>query len=69
MLRTIACVQLVERFTAAPSQAVQLAAEAVASGADAVLAVGGDGTIHEVSCCLLLSHPPMLLGFICSKRG
>jgi acetyl-CoA acetyltransferase len=41
-------VQLEERFTTAPGEAVQLAAEAVAAGAAAVLAVGGDGTIHEV---------------------
>ncbi|KAF6263931.1 ATP-NAD kinase-like domain-containing protein [Scenedesmus sp. NREL 46B-D3] len=40
--------KLVERFTTAPGEAVQLAADAVAAGAAAVLAVGGDGTIHEV---------------------
>jgi diacylglycerol kinase family enzyme len=40
--------QLEERFTTRPGEAVQLAADAVAAGAAAVLAVGGDGTVHEV---------------------
>jgi diacylglycerol kinase family enzyme len=42
------CTQLEECFTTAPGEAVQLAADAVAAGVAAVLAVGGDGTIHEV---------------------
>jgi hypothetical protein len=37
-----------QRFTAGPGSAVHLAAEAAAAGADVILAVGGDGTIHEV---------------------
>lgn len=35
-------------MTDGPGSAVVLAAAAVGSGADAVFAVGGDGTLHEV---------------------
>jgi YegS/Rv2252/BmrU family lipid kinase len=34
--------------TSAPGTAGELAAQAIASGADAVFACGGDGTVHEV---------------------
>jgi YegS/Rv2252/BmrU family lipid kinase len=36
-------------LTRAPGHATDLAAEAVAGGADVVLAVGGDGTVNEVA--------------------
>ncbi len=36
-------------LTRAPGHATELAREAVASGADVVLAVGGDGTVNEVA--------------------
>jgi NAD kinase len=42
-------VQVTEHFTTAPAHATQLAAAAVRAGADVVLAVGGDGTLHEAS--------------------
>lgn len=41
------------RFTEAPGHASRLAAEAVARGASRLLAVGGDGTVHEVAAGLL----------------
>jgi len=37
-----------EVFTSGPDSAARLASEAAAAGAAVVLAVGGDGTIHEV---------------------
>ncbi len=37
-----------ERMTEAPGHAVELAREASMNGADVVVAVGGDGTVHEV---------------------
>src|SRR5688500_2142870 len=36
-------------LTDGPGAATQLAREAVAGGADVVVAIGGDGTIHEVA--------------------
>lgn len=42
-----AAVQVVEHFTTAPAHATQLACDAVRAGVDVVLAVGGDGTLHE----------------------
>lgn len=39
---------LEQKFTSGPGSAAQLAAAAVQEGAEVVLAVGGDGTIHEV---------------------
>lgn len=37
-----------ERMTEAPGHAAELAREASMNGADVVVAVGGDGTVHEV---------------------
>jgi diacylglycerol kinase family enzyme len=37
-----------EHFTAAPGHGTTLAEAAVAAGAHAVVAVGGDGTVNEV---------------------
>ncbi|KAI3907139.1 hypothetical protein MKW92_034379 [Papaver armeniacum] len=37
-----------ECFTSAPSHAIDITREAIQEGADAVVAVGGDGTLHEV---------------------
>lgn len=37
-----------ESFTSGPSHAVDITREAIRGGADAVIAVGGDGTLHEV---------------------
>eukprot|EP00270_Netrium_digitus_P010009 TRINITY_DN3076_c1_g1_i2.p1 TRINITY_DN3076_c1_g1~~TRINITY_DN3076_c1_g1_i2.p1 ORF type:complete len:457 (-),score=78.84 TRINITY_DN3076_c1_g1_i2:175-1545(-) len=41
-------IKMEERFTECPLHAVQLSREAIKQGARAVVAVGGDGTIHEV---------------------
>jgi YegS/Rv2252/BmrU family lipid kinase len=38
-----------ERLTTAPREATKLARDAIANGAERVIAVGGDGTIHEVA--------------------
>lgn len=37
-----------ESITSGPSHAVDITREAIREGADAVIAVGGDGTLHEV---------------------
>ncbi len=50
-------------LTEAPGHAVALARQAAAE-AEAVLAVGGDGTIHEVSRGLIASARPVPLGVI-----
>ena len=47
------------RETARAGHATQLAEEGVASGYDAVVAVGGDGTINEVGRALVASQVPM----------
>jgi diacylglycerol kinase (ATP) len=44
------------RLTSAPGHATELAREAVAEGAEAVLAAGGDGTVNEVARGLLGSR-------------
>ncbi|CAN7021256.1 unnamed protein product [Brassica oleracea var. botrytis] len=45
-----------ESLTSGPSHAIDITREAIRDGADAVIAVGGDGTLHEVEiqnlCCL-----------------
>lgn len=43
-------------FTEGPGHASRLAAEAAAEGASRVLAVGGDGTVHEVAAGLLATE-------------
>uniref|UniRef100_A0A5B7BVP1 DAGKc domain-containing protein n=1 Tax=Davidia involucrata TaxID=16924 RepID=A0A5B7BVP1_DAVIN len=37
-----------ESLTSSPSHAIDITREAIREGADAVIAVGGDGTLHEV---------------------
>eukprot|EP00262_Sarcandra_glabra_P013395 TRINITY_DN3709_c0_g1_i1.p1 TRINITY_DN3709_c0_g1~~TRINITY_DN3709_c0_g1_i1.p1 ORF type:complete len:191 (+),score=26.93 TRINITY_DN3709_c0_g1_i1:99-671(+) len=37
-----------ESLTSGPSHAIDITREAIREGADAVIAVGGDGTLHEV---------------------
>ncbi len=49
-------------LTRAPGHATELAKEAVAGGADVVLAVGGDGTVNEVARGVLGS--PAVLGVV-----
>eukprot|EP00898_Chlorokybus_atmophyticus_P008860 jgi/Chlat1/8976/Chrsp94S08272 len=52
-----------ERFTSAPKHAEEIAREAVRDGAQAVIAVGGDGTISEVVNGFFEDGKPV------SKRG
>jgi diacylglycerol kinase family enzyme len=40
--------QVSELLTSGPSHAIDITREAIRDGADAVIAVGGDGTLHEV---------------------
>jgi diacylglycerol kinase (ATP) len=54
-------------LTREPGHATELAQEAVAGGADLVLAVGGDGTVNEVSRGLLGSE--VALGVVPSGSG
>nr|XP_009776274.1 PREDICTED: sphingoid long-chain bases kinase 2, mitochondrial isoform X2 [Nicotiana sylvestris] len=46
-----------ESLTSGPSHAIDITREAIREGADAVIAVGGDGTLHEV-----------VNGFFCSGK-
>jgi len=54
-------------LTREPGHATELAQEAVAGGADLVLAVGGDGTVNEVSRGLLGSQ--VALGIVPAGSG
>ena len=53
--------------TQRPGHAVEIAANAVAEGADIVVAVGGDGTINEVARSLV--HTDVALGIIPCGSG
>ncbi len=54
-------------LTREPGHATELAREAVAAGADVVLAVGGDGTVNEVARGLVGS--PAALGIVPAGSG
>lgn len=55
------------RYTQAPGHATKLAAQAVAEGAYAVAAVGGDGSINEVARSLI--HTDTLLAIVPHGSG
>ncbi|KAM7472236.1 hypothetical protein LguiA_010419 [Lonicera macranthoides] len=48
-----------ESFTSGPSHAIDITREAIREGADAVIAVGGDGTLHEVVNGFFLGGKPV----------
>src|SRR5438034_11514594 len=50
--------------TARPGHGAELAAQAAANGARHVIAVGGDGTVHEVANGLLASRAQATLGVV-----
>lgn len=52
------------RRTAGPGHAQELAAQAVSQGANHVIAVGGDGTVHEVANGLLRTETDAALGVV-----
>ena len=56
-------------LTEGPSQATALAQEAARDGVDLVVAVGGDGTAHEVANGLLRQPQPPPLGLIQTGTG
>jgi diacylglycerol kinase (ATP) len=56
-------------LTREPGHATELAREAVAAGADAVLAVGGDGTVNEVARGLLGSRAALGIVPVGSGNG
>jgi YegS/Rv2252/BmrU family lipid kinase len=57
------------QLTSGPGEAVQLAEEAASNGAQCVVAVGGDGTVHEVANGLLQLDAPVALGVIPTGSG
>ena len=46
-------------FTERPGHATEIAAKAIANGADIIVASGGDGTVNEVACALVDTNIPM----------
>lgn len=55
------------KFTKGPGHGTELAKEAVASGVDVVVAIGGDGTVNEIGQALVGSNTA--LGIIPSGSG
>ncbi|KAA8520676.1 hypothetical protein F0562_015052 [Nyssa sinensis] len=45
---SLSACKICESLTSGPSHAIDITREAIREGADAVIAVGGDGTLHEV---------------------
>jgi len=60
-------VEVVLQETAAAGHACELARSAAASGVGRVLAVGGDGTLHEVATAL--AHTRCAMGVLAAGRG
>ncbi|HJN92501.1 MAG TPA: diacylglycerol kinase family protein, partial [Dehalococcoidia bacterium] len=56
-------------LTQRPGEATDLAMQAAQGGYDLVVAVGGDGTAHEVANGLLQAHAPPPLGLIQTGTG
>ncbi|KAA3469363.1 dagK [Gossypium australe] len=57
-----------ESLTSGPSHAIDITREAIREGADAVIAVGGDGTLHEVQKFLSYFHLQYIIKY-CSEFG
>ena len=57
------------QLTSRPGEAVRLAEEAASNGAQCVVAVGGDGTVHEVANGLLQLNTSVALGVIPTGSG
>ncbi|KAG8486339.1 hypothetical protein CXB51_019839 [Gossypium anomalum] len=57
-----------ESLTSGPSHAIDITREAIREGADAVIAVGGDGTLHEVQNFLSYFHLQYIIKY-CSEFG
>jgi diacylglycerol kinase (ATP) len=59
------------QFTEGKGHAIELAKTAAEKGYQSLVAVGGDGTIHEVANGLMQkgSHGPTSLGIICTGTG
>lgn len=56
-------------FTRAPGDGEEMAAKLVAAGCEALVAVGGDGTLHETLNGALRSSPNPLIGIIPAGTG
>jgi diacylglycerol kinase (ATP) len=56
-------------FTARPGHAIELAREAARGGADVVVAVGGDGTLHEVANGVLDAGTGASVGYVGQGTG
>lgn len=56
---TRAGVNFIMRFTGGKGDATRICHEGISEGFDAIIAVGGDGTVNEVACGLVNSPVPM----------
>jgi diacylglycerol kinase (ATP) len=56
-------------FTSAPGHAIDLAYEGAQSGKSPIVAVGGDGTLHEVVNGVLNSGKPVAVGYVGQGTG
>ncbi|KAL6006729.1 Sphingoid long-chain bases kinase 2, mitochondrial [Asimina triloba] len=61
--------QVHESLTSGPSHAIDITREAIREGADAVVAVGGDGTLHEVVNGFFWAGNPVLSHEQAARNG